>query len=163
MMIDYKKALRSINSFNDIFELVRNAVKECIGLRRVGLTLLLQDMPGYIGAYHILGSNYIVINNTVLNTIKGLAKDNEEYNSYLFVVIMHEYLHSLGFTNEFYVRKLTYEICNKLLGSDHKATIIAMHDPTSLYPEIKSLINRKFDNNFKLVKDFDTTNITYIG
>ncbi|GIU72095.1 MAG: hypothetical protein KatS3mg003_1574 [Candidatus Nitrosocaldaceae archaeon] len=162
-MIDYKQKIREIKSFNDAFELARRAVEEQTGMRRVGLTLLLQDMPGYIGAYHVVGSNYIVVNRTVLNAIKELAKSDEEYNSYLFVVIMHEYLHSLGLTDEMSVRRLTYNICKELLDDDHPATKMASSDPSSLYPEIRNLINIKFSNEFRLIKEFDTSNISYIG
>lgn len=161
--MDYKQKVREIKSFNDAFELARKAVEKRTGMRRVGLTLLLQDMPGYIGAYHVVGSNYIVINRTVLNAIKELAKSNEEYNAYMFVVIMHEYLHSLGLTDEMSVRKLTYSICNALLDKEHPATKMAASDPSSLYPQIRNLINLQFSNEFKLIRDFDTSNISYIG
>ncbi len=161
--MDYKHRIIEINSFNDAFELARKAVEEQTGMRRGGLTLLLQDMPGYIGAYHVVGSNYIVINRTILNAIKELAKSKEEYNSYLFVVIMHEYLHSLGLTDEMSVRRLTYNICNSLLDEKHPATKMAASDPSSLYPQIKNLINLKFSNEFKMIRDFDTSNLSYIG
>ncbi len=161
--MEYKEAIKAIKDFKDAFDLARKAVEEHTGMRRVGLSLLLQDMPSYIGAYHVVGSNYIVINRTVLNAIRSLAKSKEEYNSYMFVVIMHEYLHSLGITDEMKVRRLTYLICKSLLGEEHIATKLAERDPADIYPQIKGLALAKFSNEFQLVKDFDDSNLTYIG
>lgn len=161
--MNYKQKIVEIESFTDAFELARKAVEEETDMRRAGLSLLLQEMPGYIGAYHVVGSNYIVINKTVLNAIKELAKSREEYNAYLFVVIMHEYLHSLGLTDEMSVRRLTYNICNSLLGKEHPATKMAASDPSSLYPQIRNLVTLKFGTEFQFVKDFDTSNLSYIG
>ncbi len=159
----YRDAIKNLKSFNEVFELVRKGVEEVIGMRRVGLTLLLQDMPGFIGAYHVIGSNYIVVNRTVLNAVRRLAKSDEEYNSYMFVVITHEYLHSLGITDEMRVRRLAYDICNSLLGDDHVATKMASSDPSSLYPEIRYLVNVGFGKDFQVIKDFDNSNLTYVG
>jgi len=103
---DYANRIRDANDFKDIFEIVRDAVYKTFKLRRVGLSLLLQDMPSFVGAYHVLGSNYIVINRYVLNTVKHLAKSREEYNAYVFVILVHEYLHSLGIVDEHKVRKI---------------------------------------------------------
>ncbi|MEM2856842.1 MAG: hypothetical protein QW416_07065 [Candidatus Nitrosocaldaceae archaeon] len=158
----YKKAIINSKSFNDIFELVKKLVEKETGMRRVGLTLLLQDMPGYVGAYHAIGSNYIVLNRRILNMVKSLAKNDEEYNSYLFVVIMHEYLHSLGLTDEIRVRRLTYKICDSIFGNEHITSKIAT-DPLSIYPEIRNLTGMGFGKEFHIIKDFDNSNMTYIG
>ncbi|MGB8449204.1 MAG: hypothetical protein WCE25_05765, partial [Nitrososphaeraceae archaeon] len=65
-------------------------------MRRAGLSLILQGMPSGLGAYHILGSNVIVLNRFVLEIIKNTGRSIEEYNSYLFTVLAHEYIHSFG-------------------------------------------------------------------
>ncbi len=162
-MSDYKEKLKELQNFNDAFELVKLAVYDRFKMRRAGLNLLLQDMPNFIGAYHVLGSNSIVVNRYVLAAIKTLAKTNEDYNSYLFVVLAHEYLHSLGIVDEFKVRELTYSMCNSLFGEMHVATKMAREDPASLYPELKNLSIAKFGSDFQLIKDFDKSNISYIG
>ena len=162
-MLDYQDRLRDLHNFNDAFELVKVAVYEKFKMRRVGLNLLLQDMPNFIGAYHVMGSNFIVVNRYILAAIKTLAKTTEEYNSYVFVVLAHEYLHSLGIVDEFKVRELTYNMCNSLFGEAHVATRMAREDPSSLYPELKNFAIEKFGSNFEMVRDFDKSNLSYIA
>ncbi len=162
-MPDYEQKLRDLRNFTDTFELVKVAVYDKFKMRRAGLNLLLQDMPNFIGAYHVLGSNSIVVNRHVLAAIKTLAKTGEEYNSYVFVVLVHEYLHSFGIIDEFKVRELTHIMCNSLFGETHIATRLAREDPASLYPELKDLTLTKFGNDFELIKDFDKSNLSYIG
>ena len=162
-MFDYKDRLRDLQNFNDAFELVKIAVYDKFKMRRAGLNLLLQEMPNFIGAYHVMGSNFIVVNRYILAAIKTLAKTSEEYNSYMFVVLTHEYLHSLGITDEFKVRELTYNMCNSLLGETHIATRMTKEDPASLYPELKNFTVTKFGDNFEMIKDFDKSNLSYIA
>ncbi len=159
----YSYRISNANDFKDIFEIVKDAVYNTFKLRRGGLSLLLQDMPSFVGAYHVLGSNYIVVNRYVLNTVKHLAKTKDEYNAYLFVILVHEYLHSLGIVDEHKVRRMTYELCNTLLGKDHAATIMAKNDPSSYFPELRSLAYARFGNRFEIVREFDTSNISYIA
>jgi len=160
---DYAGRISDANDFKDVFEIVKDAVYKTFKLRRVGLSLLLQDMPSFVGAYHVLGSNYIVVNRYILNTVKHLAKNKEEYNAYVFVILVHEYLHSLGIVDEYKVRRMAYELCNSLLGKDHAATIMAKGDPSSYFPELRSLAYVKFSNRFEIVREFDTSNISYIA
>jgi hypothetical protein len=91
----YRDRLLQVKDFNDAFELVKMAVNEKFKMHRAGLSLILQGLPTSLGAYHILGSNMIIINRRILDIIKK-RKSPEEYNSYLFMVLAHEYLHSFG-------------------------------------------------------------------
>jgi hypothetical protein len=161
--MSYNERLKNLQGFEDAFELVKTAVQEKYKMRRAGLNLLLQGMPNFIGAYHVLGSNFIVVNRYVLDAIKTLAQSKEEYNSYMFVVLAHEYLHSLGIVDEFRVRELTYNMCNTLFGSAHATTKMAKGDPAALYPDLKKLMIAEFGKDFELVKDFDRSNMSYIG
>ena len=69
--------------FNEVFDLVKSNVLKKFDLHRAGLSLTLQVMPSNLGAYHILGSNIIVLNKFVLGIIEQSSKTSEEYNSYL--------------------------------------------------------------------------------
>ena len=89
------KIAKSVD-FNDVFELVKSSVLKKFDMHRAGLSLTLQIMPSNLGAYHVLGSNIIVLNKFVLGIIKQSSKTSEEYNSYLYMVLVHEYLHSFG-------------------------------------------------------------------
>jgi len=130
-------------------------------MNRTGLNLILQGMPSSLGAYHILGSNIIVVNRYILENIKN-TKSKEEYNSYVFAVLAHEYLHSLGIIDENKVRKMTYNLCLGIFGKDHTTTKFA-NDPLSAFPQLKLISNNKFETSFTQIKKFDDKNISYIG
>ncbi len=106
---EYQFRLTKLKDFNEAFELVKEAVNAKFNMHRAGLSLILQRMPSNLGAYHILGSNVIVMNKLILNIIKEY-KSSAEYNSYLFMVLAHEYLHSFGIVDEFQVRNMTYDL-----------------------------------------------------
>ena len=57
----YRERISHIKDFNDAFELVKMAVNEKFKMHRAGLSLILQGLPNNLGAYHILGSNMIVL------------------------------------------------------------------------------------------------------
>ncbi|MCS6767664.1 MAG: hypothetical protein RMJ59_03045 [Candidatus Nitrosocaldus sp.] len=159
----YRERLRHADDFKDVFSIVKDAVEHRFGMRRAGLNLMLQDMPSFVGAYHVLGSNSIVVNRYILNAVKSIARDREEYNSYVFVVLAHEYMHSLGIVDEYRVRSMTYELCRDILGDGHKATIMARGDPMSYFPELRRLTRLAFGREYELVREFDTSNISYIA
>jgi hypothetical protein len=158
---DYVGRLLNVRDFNDAFELVKLAVEQRFKMHRAGLCLILQGLPGNLGAYHVLGSNMIIVNRRILDLIKGI-KTSEQYNSFLFTVLTHEYLHSFGITDEFRVRSMTYEICRSFLGEGHPATIMARYEPWSVFPELGALQNN-FDRKIELIKEFDKNSQTYIS
>lgn len=156
------KSLSKINDFSQAFELVRSAVLIKYDMHRAGLCLVLQVMPNNLGAYHILGSNIIVVNRYVLTAIKQMAKSTEQYNSYLFMVLAHEYLHSFGIVDEQRVRMMTLELCRSLFGDEHAATKMAQSDPASIFPQLRNLPFKGFERGFEIIRNFDTRNQSYI-
>ena len=68
--INFPGQVLKLKDFNEAFELVKLAVKTKFNMHRAGLSLILQGLPNVIGAYHILGSNIIVANRTILNVIQ---------------------------------------------------------------------------------------------
>jgi hypothetical protein len=160
--IQYGEKIASLRDFNETFELVKSVVLQKFGMNRAGLSLILQMMPSNLGAYHILGSNVIVMNSYLLAAVKKIAGSEVEYNSYVFMVLAHEYLHSLGIVNENAVRQMTFELCSWMLGSNHPATKMAKEDPSSLYPQLRSLMQTRFSSDFQRIGNFDKTNQTYI-
>ncbi len=158
----FRDKVAKIRDFNEAFELVKSVVLQKFGMHRAGLNLILQMMPSNLGAYHMLGSNAIVVNSFLLAAVKKITGSEEEYNSYLFMVLAHEYLHSLGIVDENAVSQMTFELCNWMLGEDHAATRLAKEDPSTLYPELKSLMQSQFSRDFHVVSNFDKSNQTYI-
>ena len=158
---EYQFRLTKLKDFNEAFELVKEAVNAKFNMHRAGLSLILQRMPSNLGAYHILGSNVIVMNKLILNIIKEY-KSSAEYNSYLFMVLAHEYLHSFGIVDEFQVRNMTYDLCVSLFGKVHMTSKIAKEDPSSIFPELNLLRQHIFERNFEIIENFDRTNQYYI-
>jgi hypothetical protein len=160
--MQFVEKIANLKDFDETFELVKAVVLQKFKLHRAGLSLILQMMPSSLGAYHMLGSNAIVVNTYLLTTLKKIVKSTEEYNSYIFMVLSHEYLHSLGIVDENTVRQMTFELCKWMLGNDHTATKMAKNGPSAIYPELRSLMQSQFGKDFQVVKNFDRSNQTYI-
>jgi len=160
--LDLVEALERCKDFGDVFEVVKRAVKENLGQRRVGLMLYLGNLPLSVGAFHQVGSNGIVINRKILNLVMASAKSITELNSFIFSILLHEYLHSLGYMNERQVRKLVYEISEKSLGADHPATEMAASGPMAMFPP-QGIQNNEDLGGFELIRDFERSNQTYIS
>ena len=158
----YGNKIVQLADFNQAFELVKSAVEEKFNMHRAGLSLILQGLPTKLGAYHVLGSNLIIVNKRILGIIK-IHKSLGEYNSYLFMVLTHEYLHSLGIIDEIQVRKMTYTLLVSLVGEQHLATKMARHQPWDLFPELSLFNDNSFEQKFEIVKNFDKTTQSYIG
>ena|SRR3989338_2995303 len=127
--MDYKKSLQKAKSLADIFQLVKEAVRSYTGTYQAGLLLGLSDLGAYghsyLGAFYSFDANTIVINKRPLSRIK--ETNPNLYNPYIFHVMMHEYIHSLGIMDENEVRQLVYEITQKAFGKSHLATQIAFN------------------------------------
>lgn len=163
MKKEYSERLALASSFDEIFELVKKIVSEELGMRRAGLGLILMDLPSHVGAFHYIGSNVIVINRSLLDAISKLSKDKIEINSYVFVVLLHEYLHSLGITDELYVRALVEKIVKEFFGEEHPTNEFIKKPIDVIYPKLKLLSTNSIGENVEVVKDFDTENAKYIS
>ncbi len=152
--------------FNDIFLLVKKVVYKTLGRRRVGLMLGLSDMPSAIAAYY--SPNVIVLNRKLIEKLKQEVNDENILKSYLFEVLLHEYLHSLGY-DEVYANALAYMICKNNLGEEHPATKMSKYGLRSVLQSFKELdegLNRPVRmrlKNIELIKGFDSENVTYFA
>lgn len=160
--IDFQERLDECGDYGDIFELVKRAVKNRTGRQRSGLMLYLGNLPLRVGAFHGLGSNGIVINRRLIDLVSKSAESITEMNSFTFTLLLHEYLHSLGYVEERYVRSLVYEISREVFGRDHPATIMALHPPLPKIPP-SEMQPRNRDLDLELIKDFDRSNLPYIS
>lgn len=159
--INNNDKLRGLKDFNEVFEFVKYSVNSVYEMKRAGLSLMLHRMPTKVGAYHVLGSNVIAINSILLEQVKKYSASNDEYNSYLFTVLLHEYLHSFGILDEHTVRQMSVELCEKFFGKERMVTVIAV-DPLKIFPQLGSARYDKFENKYELIKNFDNSNQTYI-
>ncbi|MBI4393379.1 MAG: hypothetical protein HY556_06250 [Euryarchaeota archaeon] len=117
----------SARDYAELFQLVKRLVDKGLGKSRAGIMLGLARLglspEGFLGGYFVMGSNAIVLNKDVLDYVK--IKEPALLNPYAFHVLLHEYLHTLGYFSEMEVRPLTYELSVKALGNEHPATLIA--------------------------------------
>ena len=112
----------------EAFENVKEAVRKTEGWSRGGLMLGLQELggspDGFVGAYYPIESNIIVLNMTPLRRI--IETDHKLLNPYLFAILLHEYLHSLGFIDEAATRRKAHEISSRYLGEYHPSAELSL-------------------------------------
>ncbi|MBI4021073.1 MAG: hypothetical protein HY369_02430 [Candidatus Aenigmarchaeota archaeon] len=111
----------------DVFEVVKAAVRDALGRSRAGLMLGLSPLgfasQGFVGAYHQMGSNLIVMNATLLKRIEQQSPDR--LIPYTFHLLLHEYLHSLGVVDEPRTRATALLVSTEIFGDEHIVTKIA--------------------------------------
>ena len=150
--------LERAKGYGDIFALVKKAVKRSLGEHRVGLMLYLGNLPFKVGAFHPLGTNDIVLNRRLLDAVKSELGEK----AYLFSILLHEYLHTLGYVDERQVRGLTYKVCVENFGSEHPVVEAALTGPwIDISPE--DLDEMAEGLELELVRDFERIDIGYIS
>jgi len=166
-MKSYALKLEEARSLADIFELVKEGVRTVMKTGRAGLTLGLAELGGgqnyWVGAFYPVGSNTIIMNKVPLMRIA--ETDPRLYNAYAFHVLLHEYLHSLGYIEEQEARNFVLWISRELFGEDHVVTQMAKNItrflPNLTYPTpgyIRDLKNVEIE----MVNGFDRSSINYI-
>jgi hypothetical protein len=163
--------LETSENFGDIFEVVKRSVKQQLGMERAGLMLVLADLPMQLGAFHGVGTNQIVMNRALLDRIVAAGHPRSHINAFVYSILLHEYLHSLGIIDESEVRRLVNEISLSTFGPDHPASSIASKGPWSLLREVgfvdthvpeQTSMDLK-QSRVELVSDFDRSHRSYIS
>ena len=161
--------LDTCNSLAEIFELVKQSVKSVLNKHRAGLMLGLANLGmrrgSFVGAFHPLGSNIIVMNRAPFD-VALRTTDKSVFNAYCFHLLLHEYLHALGYVDEEQVRDLVHEVCNLALGKDNPATVMAERGIAFYFPKVTYFsqnIPIPRDIQIELIKDFDKSSTGYIN
>jgi hypothetical protein len=167
-MKSYALKLEDAKTLPDIFEIVKDVVRKVMNTSRAGLTLGLAEMGGgescWIGAFYPVGSTTIIMNKT---SLKRITETHPQlFNAYAFHVLLHEYLHSLGYIDEKQTRNLVYGISSDIFGEDHLVTRMAIDIgkffPNLTYPTTDySLLNLE-NLELEMIADFDRSSINYI-
>ena len=101
----------------NIFERVKRDVEKEIGRHRAGLSLGLVAMGMYrgnfIGGMFFSGGTMILMNSDPLHILLETQPD-EIVLAYVYHILLHEYIHSLGFLNERQCRQITLEITKNI-------------------------------------------------
>ena len=147
----------------EVFEDVKEAVQKSERRSRAGLMLGLQELGtspnGFIGAYYPMSSNIIVVNKTPLRRI--IDTKPQLLKPYGFHVLLHEYIHALGYLDEEITKRKTYEISKENFGENHIITKLSS-DITQFFPNLVYPIQGWLPENeaprITLVKGFDWSN-----
>lgn len=116
-----------------ILLLVRRAIIDYFGRdpgdARVIFTRTRGDVLGYVE----WGSRVIKINSDAYRRFIEM-EGAEASSEYLFVVILHEYLHIMGILDEREVRRISMEIVERVFGKNSRASRIAewLADPRDI-------------------------------
>ncbi len=167
-MKSYALKLDEAKTLSDIFEIVKEVVRKVMKTGRAGLTLGLAEMGGgknyWIGAFYPVGSTTIIMNKTPLRRIA--ETDPNLFNAYAFHVLLHEYIHSLGYIDEKKTRNFVYWVSHEIFGEDHLVTRMA-DDISKFFPNLTYPTRSYFPGNLEnleleMVEDFDRSSINYI-
>ena len=147
----------------DTFEIVKDTVRKSEGCSRAGLMLGLQELGsslnGFIGAYYPASSNVIVVNKTPIRRI--VETNFQLLKPYSYHVLLHEYIHALGYLDEEITKRKTYEISKENFGENHIITRLS-EDITQFFPNLVYPIRGWLPSSgvpeIKLVKGFDWSN-----
>ncbi len=164
--MDFPRKLDEARSLADVFELVKRAVEVVEGRSRAGLMLALADLGnhpgGFLGAFYPLASNVIVMNKVPLLRIR--ETNPELYRHYVFYVLLHEYLHSVGIVDEAACRQEAHRIAESLFGPEHLVTQIS-EDFTRFFPQLvfPDAAWQPRELNLEFVRGFDRGSASYIA
>jgi hypothetical protein len=158
-----RRRLAAARNFDDIFALVKQATEGSLGMHRAGLSLVLGDIPNNVGAYHEMGSNAIVMNRNLLKVVQKISKSHARVNSYVFMILLHEYLHTLGYASDGQVRKLGREIADAYFGASHPAADMAVKPLDQFFPELGKYTAFRDKGLYETVPKFDSSSTPYIG
>lgn len=157
-----RSRLEKAEGFGGVYELVKDTVKHSLGMHRVGMLLFLDDLPLQVGAYHQVGTNNIIMNRHLLDIIQAATDSRLAVNAFVYSILLHEYLHALGYLEESEVRALVYKVSEESFGEDYIATHLAKAGPWSLLRGIPLDAIDAPNRVIKIVKDFEKTD-TYIA
>ena len=150
----------------DLFEVVKDLVECELGHHRAGLMLGLVDLGissgGFVGGYYVVGGNAIVINRQAVGVIQ--ARDPELVKPYQFYLLLHEFLHAVGYLDEGQCRGTASALSARAFGAEHDITKIA-RDFGSIFRDI---IRPAYgfmppeDTSIEFVSGFDRSSVNYI-
>ena len=133
----FSQRLEQANDIVDIFELVKVVVSSCTGRCRAGLMLGLANLggglDGFVGAFYPVSTNIIVMNSLPLARIR--ETDPKLFKPYVFHILLHEYVHTLGVVDEADARAQVLEISRRTFGDGHPVTGLAK-DMTKYLPKL---------------------------
>lgn len=157
------RRLDNATDFSEVYEVVKDTVRQSLGKYRVGMMLYLDNLPLQVGAYHTVGTNTIIMNRALLTLVESATTSRQTVNAFVYSILLHEYLHALGYLPEEVVRPMVYDVSVRSFGEEHVATRLAKMGPWSV---LKGIPLDRFEaprHVIELVKNFERTNQSYIS
>ncbi len=154
--------INKARGFGEVWEIVKATVKDSLGKHRVGMMLFLDDLPLHLGAYHPLGTNNMVLNRILVQIVESVTKSKRLVNAFVYSLLIHEYLHALGYVSEPEVRHLVHKISRECFGENHVITRLAEETPWSLLKGVPLRGIEAPKHAMEIVKDFEKPNENYI-
>ncbi|MCW4041030.1 MAG: hypothetical protein NWE83_09810 [Candidatus Bathyarchaeota archaeon] len=142
---------------------MKDSVKDVLQQYRVGMMLFLDDLHLQVGAYHQVGTNNIVMNRVLLEVVESTIHDPLRVNAFIYHILLHEYLHAVGYINEREVKSLVRQVSKACFGTQHVVTQLANAGPWSILQNIPLRPFQVPKRMIEIVKDFDSSNQNYIA
>lgn len=158
----YRLRLERASGYGEIWDIVKDTVEFSLNKRRDRMMLFLDDLPIQLGAYHPVGTNTIVLNRALVKAIEASSKSKRVVNALIYNLLLHEYLHALGYFLELEVRRMVYIITRDCFGNKHIVTVIAKSTPWTLLKGIPIDNVNASERVIEIVKDFEKTDKNYI-
>ena len=157
-----QRRLDDAQGYGEVWEIVKDNAQHFLKQQRRGMMLFLDDMPLKLGAYHPIGTNNIVLNRALVRLVEATTKSKKLVNAFVYTLLLHEYLHALGYLRETEVRPLVFRISKSCFGEEHVVTQLAKLGPWSLLQGLPVEASRAPKRVMEIVKDFEKTNQGYI-
>jgi hypothetical protein len=151
------------HDFSEVYEVVKDTVKQSLGKHRVGMMLYLDNLPLQVGAYHTVGTNTITMNRALLNVVESATTSRQVINAFVYSILLHEYLHALGYLPEEVVRPMVYDVSVNSFGEEHIATRLAKMGPWSILKDVPWDRIEAPRRVIEIVKNFEHSNQSYIS
>ncbi len=163
----FPNRLKGAETLAEIFELVKDAVYNTLGQNRSGLMLGLaeigSDHKKFVGGFHPLGSNFIIINKAPLR--KVVEKNKKMYQPYVFHLLLREYIHSFGVMDEDVTAQTVRQISRALFGKEHIVTELSTKF-TKFFPYVVYADPGDFSGQdsegIEMVDNFDSSSASYL-
>jgi hypothetical protein len=152
----------------EIFEQVKADVRKVMGRQRAGLNLSLVEMgmykEGFIGGMHLYPGTEILMNKTPLKIILK-EQPYEIVWAYIYHILLHEYIHSLGILDEQQCRVLTLKITEEIFKeADHPTIKLAKYGIGAFFPNLPLIYappDLQYDGGFERIYGFDKQSYSY--
>jgi len=159
----YRSRIEKAQGYAEVWEIVKDSVRDSLGEHRIGMMLFLDDLPFQLGAYYPLGTNNIVLNRALVQVVEAATKSRRLVNSFVYSLLLHEYLHALGYVQESQVRPLVYRISRACFGEDQVVTRLAERSPWALLRGVPLSEIEAPKRVMEIVKDFEKSASDYIA